>query len=260
MCDPLVGGLIAGAVSLGAGAMQAQGQADMASKQQSANDQWVAYQNRIHQQQVTADEAARTKADAARQDALAKVTPQAQQQTVTDEQQRLNTLYNQSSPYSKANISDPSSFASTGEQTGPGSGQFMQNLTQKVNEASQLARERISNLATAGAYGGTFGGLSTTTPINMMQGAQGIQLQSDIRQGNLKTYGVEQQVQPLHYELGSGTQALGGIAGALAKIAGSGIGTGFGGSSSGGSYGDDGVYLGSASNPLSGLSAADYGV
>jgi hypothetical protein len=231
MCDPLVGGLIAGAVSLGAGAMQAQGQADMASKQQAANDQWVAYQQRIHQQQVTADEAARQQAENARQQTLQKVTPEAQQQTVTDEQKRLNTLYNEKSPYSQADQSNPASYATSGETTGPGSGSFMSNLTQKVNEASQLARQRISNLATAGAYGGTFGGLSTTTPIAFQQGAQQIQLQNDIRQGNLKTYGVEQQVQPLHYEMGSGTQALGGIAGALAKIAGSGIGSGFAGSS-----------------------------
>jgi hypothetical protein len=229
MCDPLVGGLIAGAVSLGAGAMQAQGQADMASKQQAANDQWVAYQQRIHQQQVMSDEAAREKADQARQETLQKVSPQAQQQTVTDEQARLNTLYNQKNPYSKADQTDPSSYATSGEKTGPGSGSFMTNLTQKVNEASQLARQRISNLATAGAYGGTFGGLATTTPIDFQQGAQQIQLQNDIRQGNLKTYGVEQQVQPLHYEMGSGTTALGGVATALAKIAGSGIGYGFGG-------------------------------
>lgn len=226
MCDPLVGGLIAGAASLGAGAMQASAEADMQSKQQAANDQWVAYQNRIHQEQVTADEDARQKAEAARQQTLQKVTPQAQQQTVDTEAARLNTLYNQKNPYSSTDISNPSTEALSGETTGTGAAGFMGNLTQKVNQASSLARQRIQNLATAGAYGGTFGGLATVDPINFQQGAQQIQLQSDIRQGNLKTYGVEQQVQPLKYALTGGTSALGGIANALAGIAGKGIGYG----------------------------------
>lgn len=233
MCDPLVGGLIAGAASLATGAMQASQEQDMVSKQQDANDQWVAYQNNIHRQQAAAEDIARQKAESARQDTLTKVDPQAQQQTVTDEQARLNTLYNQKNPYSGRDPNDPGSYATSGEQTGPGSGDFMANLTKSVSQASQQARTRLSNLATAGAYGGTFGGLATTTPIAFQQGAQQIQLENDIRQGNLKTYGVQQQVQPIKYELGSGTSALGGIAGALGKIAGSGIGAGFGGGSGG---------------------------
>lgn len=237
MCDPLVGGLIAGAVSLGAGAMQASQLADVQSKQQQANDQWVAYQNMIHKQQVTAEDEARQKAESARQDTLAKVSPEAQTQTQQTEQQRLNALYsNPSGTGAGGTSSDPNSALLTGEQSGNqvGNQPFIQNLTQQVNQATSQARNRIAALATASSYGGSFGGLGTVVPQAFMQGANAINLQNDIRQGNLKTYGVQQQVQPLQYAVGPGTDMLGGIAKAAGGIAGTlagyGAQSGWGGS------------------------------
>jgi hypothetical protein len=222
MCDPLIGGLIAGAASLATGAMQSSQLEDVQNAQNQANQQWVSYQNQIHQQQVQAEEEARGKAESARQDTLAKVTPQAQEATQTTEQQRLNSLYTKPGP-TNLDPSDPSSLALSGEQT---SGNFMDNLTSQVNQATAQARSRIAALATAGSYGGSFGGLGTVVPQQFAAGGNAIQLQNDIRQGNLKTYGVEQQVQPIQYTMGPETSMLGGVAKALGGIAGSGLGAG----------------------------------
>jgi hypothetical protein len=242
MCDPLIGGLIAGAASLGAGAMQASQLADVQSKQQEANNQWVAYQTRIHQQQVTAEDTARQTAENARQQTLSQVTPQAQQQQQQTEQQRLNALYTdpsgKSAGASGTSPSDPNAMLLTGEQSGTQASK--DNLMSQVNQATTQARSRIAALATASSYGGSFGGLGTMVPINFMQGSNAINLQNDIRQGNLKTYGVQQQVQPIQYAIGPGTDMMGGIAKSLAGMAGSLGGYGAAGAWGGGGSATDG--------------------
>jgi hypothetical protein len=233
MCDPLVGGLIAGAASLATGAMQASQLADVQNKQNQANDAWVAYQTKIHREQTAAEDQARQAANAARLDTLQKVSPENQQQEQMTEQQRLNTLYNKSDAGTPQDTSNASNVLLSGEQTGvqgdPGNRSFMNNLTTQVNNATQQARQRIAGLATANSYGGSFGGLGTVVPQQFMQGGNYINMVNDIRQGNLKTYGVEQQVQPLNYAIGSTTSALGGISQALGGLAGKGIGTGMAG-------------------------------
>ena len=75
----------------------------------------------------------------------------------------------------------------------------MNSLTSQVNQATAQARSRIQALATANSYGGSFGGLGTTVPIQFAQGGNDINELNAIRQGNLKTYGVQQQVQPINY-------------------------------------------------------------
>jgi hypothetical protein len=226
MCDPLVGGLIAGAASLAAGASQQSANEDLANKQNQANADWVAYQTRIHQQQAAAEDLARGKAESARQDTLGKVTAPAQEATQATEQERLNTLYNAPQGTKNPADTDPSSLALSGESTGPQNASFTSSLTSQVNAATAAARQRISALATAGSYGGSFGGLGTVVPQTFAQGGNQIQLQNDIRQGNLKTYGVEQQVQPLQYTMGGTGNMMGSIATSLGGLAGKGISTG----------------------------------
>jgi hypothetical protein len=57
-------------------------------------------------------------------------------------------------------------------------------------------------------------------PIALAQGGNAINLQNAIRQGDLKTYGVQQQVQPVNYAVGPGTSMTAGIGKALGSIAG----------------------------------------
>jgi hypothetical protein len=230
MCDPLTAISVVGTVASAAGALyegqQASSELAATNKaQQDANDAWVAYQTRIHQQQAADEDAARAKATGAQQSTLDKISPQAQGAAQTSEQERLNSLYTKSGAGAAQGAGDPASMALSGENTGNQS--FMGSLTTQVNQATAAARKRIGALATASSYGGSFGGLGTTVPITLAQGGNDINLQNAIRQGDLKTYGVEQQVQPINYTVGPGTEAkmslakgLGSMAGSLAGFAG----------------------------------------
>lgn len=223
MCDPLTAvALVGSAVSAGAGMYEGQQQASqlaaVQSAQTQANNQWVAYQTQIHQQQVAAEDEARQRATGVQQATLQKVSPQAQEASQTAEQQRLNTLYNQPGGTAQ-DPSNPQGMLLSGENSGNQT--FMNSLTSQVNQATAQARSRIAALATANSYGGSFGGLGTTVPIAFAQGGNDINLQNAIRQGNLKTYGVQQQVQPINYAIGPGTEAAGSIAKGAMSIAGS---------------------------------------
>jgi hypothetical protein len=222
LCDPLAAIAAAGSLATAGASLyegsQAQSQLQATQDAQTkANNDWVAYQTRIHQQQVEAENTARQAATGAQQATLNKVTPEAQQAQQIGEQARLNTAYTKPSG-TATDLSNPQSILLSGEQGG--NQQSMDSITQQVNQATAQARNRIAALATANSYGGSFGGLGTTTPITFAQGGNDINLANSIRQGNLKTYGVEQQVQPLNYTVGPGTQATMGISKGLGSLAG----------------------------------------
>lgn len=263
MCDPLVGGLIAGAASIAsAGIQQSQNEA-LAQKQQQANDQWVAYQTKIHREQAAAEDQAREAANNAREATLQKVSPQNQQQEQTTEQQRLQNEYTDPGRGVGATGGpvDPNTVSNTGLLSGSQTGDqaAKASMTSQINTATAAARQRIGALATANSYGGSFGGLGNVVPQQFTQGGNYINMVNDIRQGNLKTYGVEQQVQPLQYT-STGGNMFGSLATALGGLAGKGIGAGMagGGLANASYFGDEGVPLGGPSNPLPGLSASDY--
>jgi hypothetical protein len=223
MCDPVSLSIVGTVVSAGASLYEGQKAASelqaTQDAQNKANAEWVAYQNKIHQEQSIAEQEGRRKATAAQQDTLGKVGPEAQAATQGSEQQRLNTLYNEKGGNQASDASNPANLTLSGEQSGNKG--FMDSLTTQVNQATSAARQRIGALAKASSYGGSFGGLGTTVPIAFAQGGNDINLENAIRQGNLKTYGVEQQVQPLQYTVGPGTSSTQGIAKALGGIAGS---------------------------------------
>jgi len=258
MCDPLVGGLISGAVSLASGAMEASAQQNLMDEQNAANAQWVAYQTKIHQDQVNAENMERQQATNAQQATLQQVSPENQQKQQADEAARLTALYNNPSASTgrvtptTAGGAAPSSLALSGEKTG--NTMFGDSLTAAVNNATQNARGRIAALATAGSYGGSFGGLGTTVPIEFAQGGNQINLANAIRAGNLKTYGVEQQVQPLNYAAGPGMGQMGSIAKTLGGLAGTLTGTGLRGT---GGWGGGGTNV-SVSAPAPDMT--DYGL
>ena len=256
MCDPLtaitaVGALASAGGALYEGQQAAAGLADTQNKQNQANAAWVAYQNKIHQDQVAAEDLQRQKATGVQQDTLGKVSAPAQEAAQSAEAERLNTLYTKpgSGAGGSQDPSNPSNLLLSGENTG--NQNFMDSLTTQVNQATAQARGRIQALATANSYGGSFGGLGTTVPITFAQGGNDINLANSIRQGNLKTYGVQQQVQPIQYAVGPGTiaqqgnaKALGSLAGTLAGAAGpkllsgaSGLFSGFGGATGDIDYG-----------------------
>ena len=255
MCDPVsMVTLAASAISAGAGIYEGQqAQAGISATQKAqedANSQWVAYQNKIHDEQAAAEDAARSKATHAQQDTLNKVSPDAMAATQNTEQDRLNSLYNKPGAGGAAGGGGAPGNLLSGEQSGNQS--FMDSLTSQVNQATAAARKRIGALATASSYGGSFGGLGTTVPIAFQQGGNDINLQNAMRQGDLKTYGVEQQVQPVQYQVGAGTTAQATLGATLGKVAGQ--LAGIGGPKAIGDLG------GAASGATSGLAAGGAGL
>jgi|SRR5215469_1798462 len=245
MCDPLIGGLVSGAASLIAGSSAQKGYQETQDAQNLANIQWVNYQNQIHHEQMVKEEQDRQMAENARQDTLQKVSPQTQQQVQQTEQQRLNALYNNpggQNPTPNLDVNKPSSLALSGEQTG--NTQFGNSLTSAVNNATAVARGRIAALATAGSYGGSFGGLGSYLPEQFAQGGNIINLADAMRRGNISTYGVEQQVQPQNFVVGPGTTQMASIAQSLGGAAGSLISKGISGLGSGGGWGLGGGSIG----------------
>jgi hypothetical protein len=229
MCDPLTAVTLVGAAASAGMAVQ-QGMAASEGEQatidanNNAANQWLAYQQRIRQQEQAKDDANRQQEDAARVATLSKVSPQAQEATQSAEQARLTSLYTNTGGAADTSA-DPTSALLSG-QTGS---KDVGALTAKINQATTQARQRIAGLATANSYGGSFGGLGTVIPIDFARGGNAINLFNNMRQGDLKTFGVQQQVQPVQYALGPGVasdaanaKAFGSVAGTLAGIGGTG--------------------------------------
>lgn len=231
MCDPVTIGLVGMGASLAGAGVQAQQVANLENQQNTANAQWVAYQNKIHQQAAQQEQTARTAADTARQQTLQQFNPANQTQIQQNEAQRLTSLYN--NPGQAANTgatpTDPNAVASlalSGEPSGPQNSAFMNNLTQQVNTATSQARNRIAALASANSYGGSFGGLGTVDPITLQQGGNAINLQNAIRQSNTATYGTEQQVQPVSYVPGANMKLAGALSNLFGQVGGTMLGAG----------------------------------
>ena len=232
MCDPMVGML----VSAGSALVNYQQQSDVMSQQQSANDAWVAYQQDAQRKELAADEAARQKAEAARQTSLTDVNAGAQKAQQAAEQQRLTDFMTpQSIKSSNAQGTDPNQTPGdlllSGQQYA--TPEVQSQIAGQLNQAAQDARSRIAALATMQSYGGSQFGLQPTVANAFQTSGQQIALQGDIRQGNLAAYQVAKNVQPLH--IVATPSPWGGIANALAGTAGKALGGG--GSTTGGIFG-----------------------
>jgi hypothetical protein len=220
MCDPLTALAVAGsAASAIASYSQAQ---DLQSKQNDANTQWVAYQNRMRQQEDGRQDDLRKQAEAARQGQLDTLGADKQGAAQTQEADRLNTSMTQgmTAPTS-ATVSDKllSGQASGGQE-------FKDDAAARIAGATAAARNRIKALANIQSYGGSFNGLQTQNRINFQNTDNQLGLVNDERNGSLKAFGVEQQVEPLHYQ--AGPNLFGSLAGALGSIAGNRMGSAMG--------------------------------
>ena len=222
MCDPMVGML----VSAGSALINYQQQSDVMSQQQAANDAWVAYQQQAQQKELAADEAARQKAEAARQTSLTDVNAGAQKQQQQTEEARLTQLYTPQSIKKQGNDPNqtPGDMLLSGQQYA--TPEVRQQIAGQLNQAAQDARSRIAALATINSYGGSQFGLQPTVNQAFQTSGQEIALQGDIRQGDLSVLQAARNVQPLH--IVATPSPWGGIASALAGAAGKGFGGGGG--------------------------------
>lgn len=220
MCDPLVGGLIAGAASLASGAVSYSEAQAAQSAQQNANSQWVSEQQTLRKNFLDQDAALRDKAETARQDTLNQISPATTKQNITTEQQRLNTQFTGGGNpnYSPVTASGAAISGGAADTT------TKNDLARQVNQATAAARQRISSLATAQAYGGSQFGFGTSVPLALQSGGQQIGLASAQRGNIAQTYGVDQQIQPLHYIMGPNAGLAGTVANTLGAVAGKGLG------------------------------------
>lgn len=221
MCDPM--SIIGIGLSIGMAAMQYSAQQDMASKQQAANDAWVAYQRREANAENLRQENLRQKAEAAREGALSELTPQKQTQAQEKEQARLEQVL---TPEDLANLAAGKTQSINDKLL---SGQQDMAATVKTGVANRIAqaasdaRDRINALAAVQSYGGSQFGLTNRANAIFNASGQDIRLSGDERQGDLAAYQVAKAVQPIQYQMTP--SPWGGAAGALAGKAGSGLGS-----------------------------------
>jgi len=193
-------------------------QQDVMSKQSRANADWVSYQRRKGEEEWARQEQARQRADAAREDTLNKLRPEAQKEAQGKEQERVTQditptdLLDQHPELLQDKLLSGQKGASPIIQ---------QDIADKITQASRDARARIANLATIQSYGGSQFGLQNRAQDLFNQSSADINLEGNIRRGSLGAYNVEKGVEPIRYQANN---MLGGLGGALAGIAGKGFG------------------------------------
>lgn len=221
MCDPI--GIIGLGLSIGMQAMQASAQADMASKQQAANNQWLSYQRQKAREENIRQANARMRAEASRQESLGKLTPEEQSKAQGVEEQRLTTDYTPKDILVEQNPQLIGDKLLSGQ--GDMSNIIKSDFADKLTAASRDARSRIAALARVQSFGGSQFGLANRANDILGTSMQDIRLQGDIRQGSLAAYGAEKQVEPIRYAMGAGGGGFGSAAGGLAKMGGASLGT-----------------------------------
>jgi hypothetical protein len=221
MCDPV--SIIGLGFSIGMSMYNMQQQQDMASQQNAANDQWVAYQRRQSQEYLKRDEQLRLNAEAARSGSLEELDAKKQTAAQEDEATRLTKAL---TPEDIANQAegDPNALASamfSGQEHG--SDEMKTAIQGHIQQAAIEARKRIAALANVQSYGGSQYGLTNRANSIFNTAGQDIRLAGNERAGQLSAYNVAKAVEPIKISQYSGG-AAGGLAQAGAQIAGTGLG------------------------------------
>jgi hypothetical protein len=210
MCDPI--SIIGLGFSIGMSLYNMQQQQDMASKQESANAQWVAYQRRQSQEYLKRDEQLRLNAEAARSTSLDELSAKSQTAAQEGEAERLTTAL---TPEDVANMAkgDPNALASqmfSGQQNG--SDEMKHAVQGQIQAAAIEARKRIAALANVQSYGGSQFGLTNRANAVLNASGQDIRMAGNERAGGLAAYNVAKAVEPIKI-----VQYGGGAAGGLAQ-------------------------------------------
>jgi hypothetical protein len=227
MCDPLIGGILGVVGSIASAGINYAQQSSVMKQQQAANDQWVAYQRQQAQEEMARDEANRQKAANAAQATQQQISAPEQKQQQQTEETRLTTQLMPKDLQDAAHTGQiPGDILLSGQQNS--AAPVQQAIAGQINDATQAARQRIAALATIQSYGGSQFGLQNTVNQAFQTGNQGIDLSSNFRRGDLSAYGAAKNVEPLH--IVATPSPWGGIANALAGVAGKAFGGGgFGG-------------------------------
>ena len=220
MCEPMLMGVIGAIGSIGSAIASSSAQASAMRKQEEANQQWAAYQRQARNEANVREEQLRQQAEAARQSTLGELTPDKQKAAQDTEQQRLQKDITPVNLQGQQPVVGDELLAGL-KGAAP---EVQQDLTARINSASQDARKRIANLATIQSYGDSQFGLQNRAQDLFNQSGQTIRLAGDERQGNLAALGVAEQVEPA--KITTTPSPFGGIASSLASLAGKGLTSG----------------------------------
>jgi hypothetical protein len=201
-----------------------QQQQEMASQQENANAQWVAYQRRQAQEFTKRDEDLRRNAEAARTGALSELDVKKQTAAQENEQARLTEALTPEDVAKMAN-GDPNAIASrmlSGQQGA--ADDVKAGIQGQIQQAAIDARKRISALAAVQSYGGSQYGLTNRANTILNASGQDIRLAGNERAGQLAAYQVAKQVEPIKITQYGGGSSLGGLSSGLAGASGTGLG------------------------------------
>lgn len=226
MCDPMSAIALVG--SLASAGMSYMQQSSLMSQQENANAQWVSYQRQQANEENMRQDALRQKAEAARLGATEQLTPEKQKEAQGTEQQRVQQDITPTDMLDTQPQLIGDKLLSGQKGAAP---VIKSDIASQITQASRDARARIAALATMQSYGGSQFSLQNRAQDIFNQSGQDIRLAGDERQGSLAAYGAAKQVEPRRFQ--ATPSLLGGLSGALAGLAGKGIGASFGG---GGSY------------------------
>jgi hypothetical protein len=214
MCEPV--SLLAAAGSLVTAGLSYASNASMVNAQKKANNDWVAYQRAQAREASAKDESMRQAADAARQESLQKMTPEAEQAAQKQQQDTLNTEMLANNVAGDQNVK----MLSSAQDQGDGDA-ITSDMQKRITSAARDARSRIQALAGLTSTQGGYNSMTQQVGRALDKSGQEIQLQGDMRGGTNKVLGVAQAVQPVQYDTSGAGNPFGGISSALAGLAGS---------------------------------------
>jgi hypothetical protein len=206
------------ALTAGGAAMQYSAASSANKARERSTQQWLSYQKQKRSIQQMKDEQNRAKAQAAQEGAVNQLgqSPDA----VNQETQRLSEDLN------SGNMMEAAPEATTNDQllAAQGADQgFKTYAAKQLHNAATDARKKTQALASMQAYTGSQHGFQNRTNNILMDANQQIDLRNNYRKGDLSTYQLAQNIQPL--QVG---EASGGIGNAMADIGGKLMGGGKG--------------------------------
>jgi hypothetical protein len=220
MCDPM--SMIAAVGSIASSVISYSGQMSAMNAQKNANAQWIEWQRNKSSQEWQRQEQMRARAEAQRKAGEEKLRPEDQKQAQGEEQQRLvNEITPKDMVDENPQLIGDKLLSGMHKTAAP----VMEGIANKLTQASRDARSRIAALATLQSYGPSQFGMQNRVNNIFRESGQEIAHQGNLRGGSLGAYNVEKGVQPV--TITSTPSPWGGIAGALAGIAGKGAGNMF---------------------------------
>lgn len=223
MCDPFSLAIAATTASLAATGVGMYQQSQAIDSQNAADAAWRKWQDQQKRLAQQKEEEMRRQAQGARDSALDKLGAGKQQADQSAEATRLSDFYDQGQ--TDVNTATVNDALLSGQQDG--GTEFKTDVAQRLTKAAQEARARIKALAEINSYGGSMNGLANRNSEIFDASGQQIELQNNMRRGNMAAYGVAKAVTPGQNR--PVTDYASGIGNALAGIAGKAWGQSMGG-------------------------------